>query len=118
MSLPISISKTAEQLPVDPLLMVTRTAIGLGLGILMADKIKPSVRQAAAIALVSIGALAAAPWLSELHWVRSIGRNRSGGAVLVYAPFAEIPGIAPITISIDVTVEDLVPSVLVADTAA
>jgi len=35
MSLPISISKTAEQLPVDPLLMVMRTAIGLGLGILM-----------------------------------------------------------------------------------
>src|SRR5206468_20910 len=66
MSLPISISKTAEQLPVDPLLMVTRTAIGLGLGILMADKIKPSVRQAAAIALVSIGALAAAPWLVRI----------------------------------------------------
>ncbi|PYL22849.1 MAG: hypothetical protein DMF37_11225 [Verrucomicrobia bacterium] len=46
--------------------MVTRTAIGLGLGILMADKIKPSVRQAAAIALVSIGALAAAPWLVRI----------------------------------------------------
>src|SRR5881398_440870 len=64
MSLPISISKTAEQLPVDPLLMVMRTAIGLG--ILMADKIKPSIRQAAAIALVSIGALAAAPWLVRI----------------------------------------------------
>ena len=54
MSFPISISKTSQQLPVDPLLVVTRTAIGLGLGILMADKIKPSIRQAAAIALVAI----------------------------------------------------------------
>src|SRR5438094_7430684 len=66
MSLPISISKTSQQLPVDPSLMVTRTAIGVGLRILMADKIKPSVRQAAAIALVSISALAAAPWLVRI----------------------------------------------------
>jgi hypothetical protein len=66
MSFPISISKTSEQLPVHPLLVVTRTAIGLGLGILMADKIKPSIRQAAAIGLVAIGALAAAPWLVKI----------------------------------------------------
>src|SRR5204863_8381858 len=66
MSFPISISKTSEQLPVDPLLVVTRAAIGLGLGIMMADKIKPSIRQAAAIALVAIGALAAAPWLVKI----------------------------------------------------
>jgi hypothetical protein len=66
MSFPVSISKTAEQLPVDPLLVVTRAAIGLGLGILMADKIKQSIRQGAAIALVAIGALAAAPWLVKL----------------------------------------------------
>jgi hypothetical protein len=66
MSLPISISKTSEQLQVDPLLVLTRAAIGLGLGILMADKIKPPLRQAAAIALVAIGALAAAPWLVKI----------------------------------------------------
>ena len=66
MSLPISISKTAEQLPVDPLLVVTRTAIGLGLGMLVADKIKPSIRHVTAIALVAIGALAAAPWLVKI----------------------------------------------------
>ncbi|HEY2569460.1 MAG TPA: hypothetical protein VGI25_09085 [Candidatus Udaeobacter sp.] len=59
-------SKTSEQLPIDPLLAVTRTAIGIGVGILMADKIKPSIRQAAAIALVTIGALAAAPWLVKI----------------------------------------------------
>lgn len=66
MSLPISISKTAQQLPVDPLLVLTRTAIGVGLGILVAEKIKPPLRQAAAIALVAIGALAAAPWLVKI----------------------------------------------------
>src|SRR5204862_335845 len=77
MSLPISISKTSEQLPLDPLLVVTRTAIGLGLGILMADKIKPSLRQAAAIALVAIGALAAAPWLVKIT-VGQINRSEWG----------------------------------------
>ena len=70
-------SKTSEQLPVDPLLMVTRTAIGLGIGIMMADKIKPSVRQGAAIALVAIGALAAAPWLVKLT-VGQINRSEWG----------------------------------------
>jgi len=82
MSFPISISKTAEQLPLDPLLAVTRTAIGLGLGLLVADKIRPSIRQAAAITLVAIGALAATPWLVKM----TVGQiNRSDGAA---APFA------------------------------
>ena len=46
--------------------MLTRTALGLGLGILLADKIKPPVRQAAAITLLAVGALAAAPWLVKI----------------------------------------------------
>ena len=50
----------------DPLLTLTRTAIGLGLGILLADKIKPPLRQVAAIALVAVGALAAAPCLIKI----------------------------------------------------
>jgi Na+/serine symporter len=77
MSFPISISKTAEQLPIDPLLVVTRAAIGVGLGILMADKIKPPIRQVAAIALVAIGALAAAPWLVKIT-VGQINRSEWG----------------------------------------
>jgi hypothetical protein len=76
MSLPISISKTAQQLPVDPLLVLTRTAIGVGLGILVAEKIKPPLRQVAAIALVAIGALAAAPWLVKIA-VGQINRPES-----------------------------------------
>ena len=44
----ISISKTSEPLSFDSLLVLTRTAFGLGLGMLMADKIKRPVRRAAA----------------------------------------------------------------------
>lgn len=51
--------------------------MGIGVGILMADKIKPSVRQAAAIALVAIGALAAAPWLVKIT-VGQINRSEWG----------------------------------------
>src|ERR1700680_3650239 len=66
MPLPISIPKTPEQLPMDSLLTLTRAAFGLGLGMLMADKIKRPVRQATAIALVSVGALAAVPLLVKV----------------------------------------------------
>ena len=66
MSSLISISKTSEELLVPPLLVLTRTAIGLGLGILIADKIKRPARQATAITLLAIGALAAAPWLVKI----------------------------------------------------
>ncbi|HEX4653980.1 MAG TPA: hypothetical protein VH227_07005 [Candidatus Udaeobacter sp.] len=77
MPFPISISKTSEHVATDPLLVLTRTAIGIGLGILVADKIKPPVRQVAAIALVAIGALAAAPWLVKLT-VGQISRSEWG----------------------------------------
>ncbi len=61
MSLPIAIPKTAEQIPLDSLLVLTRTAFGLGLGMLVADKIKAPVRQATGIALLSLGVLAVVP---------------------------------------------------------
>jgi hypothetical protein len=66
MSLSISIPKAAEDLPLDGLLVLTRTALGLGLGLLVADKLKRPVRQATAIALVSVGALAAVPLLVKV----------------------------------------------------
>jgi hypothetical protein len=66
MSLPISILKNSDQIPLDGLLVLTRTAFGLGLGMLMADKIKRPLRQAAGITLVSIGALAAVPFVVKL----------------------------------------------------
>ena len=76
MSSLISISKSSEELPVAPLLVLTRTAIGLGLGILLGDKIRPRVRQATAITLLAIGALAAAPWLVKIT-VGQINRPES-----------------------------------------
>ncbi len=66
MSLSISIPKSNEQLPLDGLLVLTRTALGLGVGMLVADKIKSPVRQATAIALVAVGALAAVPLLVRI----------------------------------------------------
>ena len=76
MSSLISISKSAEELPVAPLLVFTRTAIALGLGILLADKIKPPLRQTTAMSLLAIGALAAAPWLVKIT-VGQINRPES-----------------------------------------
>ena len=70
MSLSISIPKTTEQIPLDGLLVLTRTAFGLGLGMLVADKIKHPVRQAAAIALISLGVLAAVPSLVKVAMER------------------------------------------------
>jgi hypothetical protein len=66
----ISIPKTSEQLPMDSLLVLTRTAFGLGIGMLVADKIKRPIRQAAAIALVSVGAMAAVPLLVKVAMER------------------------------------------------
>ena len=70
MSLSISIPKTAEQIPLEGLLVLTRTAFGLGLGMLIADKIKHPVRQATAIALISLGVLAAVPSLVKVAMER------------------------------------------------
>jgi len=66
MSLPLTFSKAADDLPVDPLLTVMRTSLGLGLGLLVADRIKRRARHATAVALVSIGTLAAIPYLLKL----------------------------------------------------
>lgn len=66
MSLSVSIPKTSKQIPLDNLLAFTRAAFGLGIGMLVADKIKRPTRQTAAIALMSVGALAAVPFLAKV----------------------------------------------------
>lgn len=70
MSLSISIPKTAEQIPLDGLLVLARTAFGLGIGMLVADKVRRPLRQATAIALVSVGTLAAIPLLVKVAMER------------------------------------------------
>jgi hypothetical protein len=75
MSVLISMPKT-EPPPLDSLLVLARTAFGLGIGMLVADKFKRPIRQAAAIALVSVGAIAAVPFLVKLA-VEQINRPTS-----------------------------------------
>src|SRR5438270_13578345 len=70
MSLSVSIPKAGDQIPLDNLLTFTRTAFGLGIGMLVADKIKRPARQTAAIALMSVGALAALPFLVRIALAR------------------------------------------------
>jgi hypothetical protein len=70
MSLSVSIPKTSEQTPLGNLMTLTRTALGLGIGMLVADKIGRSARQTTAIALMSVGALAAVPFLVKVAMAR------------------------------------------------
>ena len=63
----------------DNLLALTRATIGLGVGLLVADKIKSPTRQTAAIALMSVGALAAVPFLVKVALSR-INRPESDRA--------------------------------------
>jgi hypothetical protein len=76
MSVLISMPKTSEPPRLDNMLVLARTAFGLGIGMLVADKFKRPIRQAAAIALVSLGALAAVPFLVKLT-VEQINRPTS-----------------------------------------
>ena len=78
MSFSIAMPKTPEPFQFDTLLVLTRTAIGVGVGMLMADKIKRGpVRQTAALALLSVGALAAVPFLWKLA-TEQIDRSERG----------------------------------------
>jgi hypothetical protein len=70
MSISVSIPKASEQAPLESLLSLTRTAFGLGVGMLVASKIKSPARQTAAIALMSVGALAAVPFLVKIALAR------------------------------------------------
>ncbi|HEY0368680.1 MAG TPA: hypothetical protein VGC85_03705 [Chthoniobacterales bacterium] len=79
MSLPIAIPKSPDELPLDGLLTVTRTAFGLGIGMLVADRIKKPLRQTAGIALMSVGAIAAVPYLVKVTMER-INRPTSARA--------------------------------------
>lgn len=60
----------------DGMLTITRTAIGLGIGMLLADRVKRPLRNVAAITLVSVGALAAVPFFVKLA-IEQINRPES-----------------------------------------
>ncbi len=70
MSISLSIPKTADALPLDGLWTLTRTAFGLGLGMMVAERLNRPARQATAIALVSVGTLAVIPLLVKMAMER------------------------------------------------
>ena len=70
MSISLSIPKTAETLPLDGLLSLTRASFGLGVGLLIAERLNRPARQATAIALVSLGTLAVIPLLVKMAMAR------------------------------------------------
>src|SRR3981081_2783288 len=76
MSFSIPIPKPGDQGPLDGRMTLARTAFGLGIGMLVADKIRHPFRQATGIALVSVGALAAVPLLVKVA-MESINRAAS-----------------------------------------
>ena len=80
MSISLSIPKTAEALPLDGLWTLTRTAFGLGVGLLVAERFNRPARQATAIALVSVGTLAVIPLLVKMALER-INRPESERAM-------------------------------------
>jgi hypothetical protein len=80
MSISLSIPKTAEALPLDGLLSLTRASFGLGLGLLIAERLNRPARQATAIALVSVGTLAVIPLLVKMAMAR-INRPESDRAM-------------------------------------
>ena len=97
MSLSISIPKTAEQIPLDGLLALTRTAFGLGIGLLVAEHINRPARQATAIALVSVGALAAVPLLVKMALERINRPESERGRRRACARFGAIRATPPRT---------------------
>jgi len=70
MSILLSIPKTGETLPLDGLLSLTRASFGLGVGLLIAERLNRPARQATAIALVSLGTLAVIPLLVKMAMAR------------------------------------------------
>ena len=80
MSILLSIPKTGETLPLDGLLSLTRASFGLGVGLLIAERLNRPARQATAIALVSLGTLAVIPLVVKMAMAR-INRPESDRAM-------------------------------------
>lgn len=73
----ISFDKFGENLPVSGVVAFSQVAIGLGIGLLVADRIGHSARRGVAIALVSAGLAAVVP---VVVGVASNIKNRPGSS--------------------------------------
>jgi hypothetical protein len=63
----LPISKFGENLPVTGLVAVSQAAIGVGVGLLVADKLEINARQRTAIALIGAGAAAVIPFVAGIY---------------------------------------------------
>lgn len=70
MSLSLSMPKSVDDIPLDGLVTLAQATVGLGVGMLVAGKVRPQLRQAAGIALLSVGTLAAMPLLVKFAMER------------------------------------------------
>jgi hypothetical protein len=63
----LPISKFGENLSVTGLVAVSQAAIGVGVGLLVADKLEINARQRTAIALIGAGAAAVVPFVAGIY---------------------------------------------------
>jgi len=57
----LSLDKFGENLPVSGIVAFSQVAIGLGVGLLVADTIRSDARRSAGVALITVGAAALIP---------------------------------------------------------
>ena len=102
MSILLSIPKTGETLPLDGLLSLTRASFGLGVGLLIAERLNRPARQATAIALVSLGTLAVIPLVVKMAMARINRPESTASCGVVCVPFVTIPVMGQSTIFINI----------------
>lgn len=66
-------------LPTFGFIVSTRVALGVGIGLLLADRLSPSRRRSLSAALIGVGAATTVPALAAVK--RSIKRLRDGSSV-------------------------------------
>ena len=75
--MPTSVQKSCDPLPVTTTLVgVAQTAIGCGIGLLVASKLKPGPRRNIALAAMGLGLLSLVPLLVDVI-VREVNRPES-----------------------------------------
>lgn len=63
----LPISKFGQNLPVTGIVAASQAAVGLGVGLLIADKINITARQRTAIALIGAGVAAIIPFVAGVY---------------------------------------------------
>lgn len=63
----LPISKFGENLPVTGVVAASQVAVGLGVGLLLADKLSMTARQRTAIALIGAGVAAVVPLVAGIY---------------------------------------------------